>query len=196
MTPKFIFIVACFAVALLSYFFCNSKKDWAWLTAGLMFTVGADYFLVLNNNHLPGVAVFCFAHVCYILRGLDASARAKKIALLAVPFVALFVFFAYRNDRLLLLAGTYAALFLVNIGVNTWHFWQKNTPLPKLNKALVLAGLILFVLCDINVALFNMPREFGTPVVFPWAFRLIWVFYLPSQLLLAVSGIAFPKAKE
>ncbi|MCL2286211.1 MAG: lysoplasmalogenase family protein [Firmicutes bacterium] len=196
MTPKFIFIVACFAIAVLSYFLRNSNKDWAWLTAGLMFTVGADYFLVIHNNHLPGVAVFCFAHVSYILRGLGASKRASKAALLSVPFLALFVFLAFINDALLVLAGIYTVLFLINIAVNTWHFTQKNTPLPKSNKTLVLAGLILFALCDINVALFNMPRQFGTPVIFPWAFHMIWIFYLPSQLLLAVSGIAFPKAKE
>jgi len=193
MTIKFIFIVTCFTIAILSYFICCSKKDWGWLTAGLLFTVGADYFLVIHNLHLPGVAVFCFAHICYILRVADISKRAKKLVM-AIAFV--WVLLLFVNNALFMLAGTYAVLFAVNIAFNVRYFRQKNTLLPKFNKVLVLAGLILFVLCDINVALFNLPRQFDMPDIFPQAFYLIWVFYLPSQLLLAVSGIAFPKAKE
>ena len=191
MTLKFIFIVACFAVAALSYFFCHSKKDWAWLTAGLLFTVGADYFLVIHNSHLPGVAVFCFAHVCYILRALNAAKRRLKIALVCVPFLIVIVYFVFINEALFVLSGIYAALFMANIAVNTWFFKQKNALLPKFNRMLVLAGLILFALCDINVLLFNLPRQLDMPVIFPFAFQLIWVFYLPSQLLLAVSAIKF-----
>ena len=196
MTFKFIFIIACFAFAALSYFFCHSKKDWAWLTAGLLFTVGADYFLVIHNNHLPGIAVFCFAHVCYILRALHSAKHGQKVAFISVPILVVAVYLTFINEALFVLSGIYAGLFLTNIAVNIWHFKQKNTLLPRFNKILVLAGLILFALCDVNVLLFNLPRQLGTPVIFPLAFQFIWVFYLPSQLLLAVSGTAFPNAKE
>lgn len=195
MIIKFIFIVICFIIAALSYYKCNSKKDWTLLTAGLLFTVGADYFLIIQNMHMPGVAVFCFAHICYILRVANISKGVKRALVIAV---SVWIFLLFVNNALLALAGTYAVLFMVNIAVNIHYFRQENTLLPKLNKTLLLAGLILFALCDVNVALFNLPRQFEglLPDVFPQAFYLIWVFYLPSQLLLAISGIAFPKAKE
>ena len=195
MTLKFIYVAMCFFIAGLSYFRCCNKKDWAWLTAGLLFTVGADYFLVLHNNHLPGVAVFCFVHVCYILRGLNGTRR-QQVVLFAVPFLTLSIFIAFVNGALPVLAGIYAGLFLANIIVNIRFFkGQKNAPqaLPKLNKGLVLAGLILFALCDINVLLFNLPTQLGVDISFPFAFSLIWVFYLPSQLLLAVSAVSMTK---
>jgi len=183
MAFKFVFIFACFVLAALSYFFCRSKKDWAWLTVGLLFTVGADYFLVIHDNHLPGVAVFSFAHMCYILRALNFAEHRQKVALIALPFVAFFVYLSFINNALLVLTGIYAGLFLINITVNIKYC--------KINKPLVLCGLILFALCDVNVLLLNLPRQFGMPVIFPWAFYLIWIFYLPSQLLLAVSCVDF-----
>ena len=183
---KFVFIVGCFAIAGVTYFFCKSKKDWAWLTLGLSFTVGADYFLVVRNSHLPGVAVFCFTHVCYILRVLQPRNRAKTM--LAVLILVAAIFFAFNHGSLIFLTGIYASLFITNIVL--------NIKFCKINKPLVIAGLVLFALCDINVTLFNLPRQFSIPFTFTWAFTLIWVFYLPSQLLLSVSAIAFPNAKE
>lgn len=181
---KFLFVALCFAVALVSYFFCKCKKDWAWLVLGLLFTLGADYFLVLRNWHLPGVAIFCFAHMCYILRPL----KGKRIYVL-VPVVAL-IAIAFANGWLVALSGIYAGLFMANIFINVKH--GKTLP----NRLLVIGGLILFALCDVNVLLFNLPRQFNFPVTFPWAFTLIWVFYLPAQALLAISGIRFGKLGE
>jgi len=185
MPLKFAFVVGCFVIAGGSFFFCKQKRDWAWLVLGFMFTVGADYFLVVRNLHLPGVAVFCFAHMCYILRAVGSpsvtASRTKpryKVLLFCVLIASIFVVFI--NGWLIVLSGIYAALFITNIAVN-FNF-------QKINRPLVLTGLILFALCDINVALLNLPRHFDINLTFPWTFRLIWVFYLPSQLLLAVSA--------
>jgi len=180
MPLKFAFVVGCFVLAGASYFFCKQKRDWAWLTLGLAFTVGADYFLVINNRHLPGVAVFCFAHMCYILRATGATQ--KKVLIFAAIAVGIFV--AFINGWLIALSGIYAALFITNIVL--------NFKFQKINRLLVLTGLILFALCDINVALFNLPRHFDINFTFPWAFTLVWVFYLPSQVLLAVSAMRRP----
>jgi len=130
----------------------------------------ADYFLVLQNSHLPGVAVFCFVHVCYILR-----VQRDNIWLGLLIIVPVIVGFLFYNGWLYALAGFYAMLFITNITVNIK--WRKQ------NKALVVTGLILFALCDINVAVYNFAPQFSL------VFALIWVFYLPSQFLLAISGI-------
>ena len=185
MTGKFIFITVCLGVAVLSYFFTHSKKDWGFLVGGLASTALADYFLVLHDNHLPGVAVFCFAHIFYILR-VYKKPQAKYLA----ASVGAIIFAFYTREALFSLGATYAILFIFSIVVNI-----KSTQLPRANKAIVLTGLILFALCDINVLLFNLPRQFGVGS-FPWAFTLIWVFYLPAQALLAISSIAWSKPKE
>ncbi|MCL2217267.1 MAG: lysoplasmalogenase family protein [Defluviitaleaceae bacterium] len=194
MELKFAFVAGCFALALLSYFRCNSKNDWAWLVGGLAFTLGADYFLVLHNNHLHGIAVFCFTHVCYIMRA-DSHKNSVNVYTLIARFgiVSAFVVVAVINDSVAMLAGIYAILFAVNIHVNFRFFRNEKTPIPKLNRALILAGLILFILCDINVLLFNLPMYLNAPQGLTAVFPLIWVFYLPSQALLAVSAINYKK---
>ncbi|MCL2839688.1 MAG: lysoplasmalogenase family protein [Defluviitaleaceae bacterium] len=179
---KFAFVAMCFFIALISFFRCNSKKDWAWLVSGLAFTLGADYFLVLHNNHLVGIAVFCFAHVCYII-------RADKRKLFLIPLVAGLVFIAVWNGSVIMLAGIYAALFLVNLYVNFKFLQNKKTSIPKLNRALIFTGLCLFALCDVNVLIFNLPQYFNVDESLQAIFPLIWIFYLPSQALLAISAL-------
>jgi len=215
MTLKFAYVAGCFIIALLSYFICHSKRDWAWLVSGLAFTLGADYFLVLQNNHLYGVAIFCFAHLCYIMRavttdvanpttcsGVNNVGRRRMVAgawgvkflgFTLLTVITILVAVAFISGSVIALAVIYASLFVVNIAVNFRFFGNEKTRLPKLNRVLVLTGLVLFVLCDINVLLINLPRYFGAPQWLSSFFPLIWVFYLPSQILLAVSAIAFPR---
>jgi len=182
---KFAFVVICFLIALVTYKFCVSRRDWLWLVTGLGFTVGADYFLVLENNHLYGVAVFCFAHVCYINRAREKASWILFAVTAVLVTVALF--FA----SVIALALVYAVLFCANIFVNFRFFKDEKTRLPKRNRTLILAGLILFALCDINVLLFNLPNYINAPQWFAMFFMLIWVFYLPSQAILAVTAYDF-----
>jgi uncharacterized membrane protein YhhN len=180
MTPnlKFIFILCCLVIALISYFRCHSKKEWGLLCGGLAFTVLADYFLVLRDMHLFGVAAFCFAHVCYIFRAVNLKNR------WILPIFGLVWVFGFVSGSVIVFAGLYACLFGVNIYVNLFKAHR-----PKFNYYLVAAGLILFALCDINVMLFSLPRYVGMSIFFPYAFTLIWVFYLPAQFLLAISAV-------
>jgi hypothetical protein len=63
---------------------------------------------------------------------------------------------------------------------------------------MVALGMFLFLACDINVALFNITK-FVPPtneIIFKLqytAFVLIWFFYLPSQILLSMSGYSYKK---
>ena len=188
MTLKFAFVASCLVIAIASYMFCNSKRDWAWLVGGLGFTVGADYFLILHNLHIPGVAVFCFAHACYI--GRSRCLRVSGMIGLFL-FVAIAVFAGLFLDSIFVLASLYACLFAANIFVNILAF--KRPHLPKRNHALMLVGLCLFALCDVNVMLVNLPFYLGiyfSVEIYNFAHLLIWVFYLPSQLVLAVSSVS------
>jgi len=212
---KFIFVAGCLGVAIVSGLRCVSRRDWLCLVGGLGFTVLADWFLVLRHEHLLGVAAFCFAHVCYIARVVQADCKERSAygtfplpsagiaeQFLAIQkkredswrrlcWVAAFVGFlvlwcvAVFTGNVVFMAGIYAVLFVINIFVNI------KARRPKANYYLVLAGLVLFALCDLNVMLFNLPRYMGVARDFSSVFTLIWVFYLPSQVLLAVSALRF-----
>jgi len=203
MAFKFAYVAVCFAVALVSFFFCRSRKDWFWLTLGLAFTVAADFFLVLHDLHFIGVAVFCFAHMAYIARAVNSSPGGLRriFPLLAVIAVALAYFvmtlyvlswlnWIHSSSRVFniifsieTVVALYAALFITNIYVSARYI--------RHNRVLVIAGLLLFAACDICVLIFNLPFYFGAPGWLRGVFPLIWVFYLPSQALLAVSAVDF-----
>ena len=176
---KFAFVGACLGVAVVSYFFCRDKRDWFWLVVGLSFTLAADYFLILHDRHLPGVAVFCFAHVAYILRAVKLRlAYVLPFFVLAVIGVAYVVL---GRDAIFVFALLYAALFVCNIYVSARYL--------RHNRWLVVTGLLLFAACDICVLLYDLPLYFSAPAYLRQVYPLIWVFYLPSQGLLAVSAV-------
>ena len=183
---KFIIIVICFIIALASYFFCYSKKDWRYLAVAMGFTLLSDYFLVVTNNHRVGVFTFCFVHIAYIMR---VSANKTKSIIYVLATIAggmLLTFFV--DDILIVLAAVYAALFVQNLLTN---FYQIHHP----NRRLILIGLILFALCDINVLMFNLPNFINFPQsMASVAHSLIWFFYAPAQVLLAFSAVNFRKA--
>jgi hypothetical protein len=178
---KFAFIIFCFVVALFSCIRCYSKKDWAFLVCGLGATVFADFFLVMQHQYVIGVAIFCFTHVFYIFRIVEFT---KRAIFLLCAFFAVWVS-ALALENLIIFAALYAALFMLNIYVNIKN--HRN----QANFFLVMTGLIMFALCDINVALINLPRYFVIPHDFNDSFALIWIFYLPSQALLALSAIRY-----
>ena len=184
---KFAFIGGCLLVALLSGARRWNTRDWLWLVAALSFTLLSDYFLILRHEHLFGVAAFCFVHICYIFRAV----KFKKNFLAPIFIFVIIWASALAFGSVIVLAGLYAALFAVNIYVNF-----KETRRPKLNHRLVTAGLVLFALCDICVMLVNLPRYANVTQDFSAAFPLIWVFYLPSQALLAVSSYFFHSQKS
>jgi hypothetical protein len=59
----FFIILLFFLLTLFSYKFCVCKKDWGFLSAGMAFTLAADFFLLVRYNHPVGVGVFCGAHI-------------------------------------------------------------------------------------------------------------------------------------
>jgi hypothetical protein len=182
---KFAWIVICFFIALISRLRCAGKRDWAFLTAGLGFTVVADYFLILFNRQTVGIFVFAFAHAAYIL-------RTKSIRYIWLLFAPAVIIAGISGDNLwLAVTVVYFSLFIINI-IAHLRFYKKDTRLPKVNRALALAGVLLFAACDVNVVLYNL--HYYIPAALPLreaAYVLLWVFYLPAQFVLAVSALDY-----
>ena len=136
--------------------------------------------MILQSRHLIGVSVFCFAHVAYIIRALDAKYDGRLRVLYLLPVIGA-VFVVLLLGSIYIAAAMYAVLFITNIYVSARHIQHR--------RKLVMAGLLLFAACDICVLLFNLPVYFGAPAGLRLVFPLIWVFYLPSQAVLAVSAV-------
>jgi hypothetical protein len=79
-----------------------------------------------------------------------------------------------KTDPLFTAAALYAAAFAMSLGAA--FAIRKQHP----NGHLIIPGMLLFACCDICV---------GLNYLFPGAFYpLMWIFYLPSQALLAASA--------
>jgi len=183
---KFSYIACCFIIALCTLKWARAKKDWAFLCAGLGATLAADYFLILFDDQKAGVPIFCIAHAFYILRACAPDyKKAARLFLVAAAFLLAFLFFL---DKIAAVSLFYAVLFMMNLTVSFRGRFG--------NRILVVAGLALFALCDVNVFLYNLPRFAKYPVGYSLvSYRLIWCFYAPSQLLLALSAVMFGRRR-
>jgi hypothetical protein len=86
----------------------------------------------------------------------------------------------YANKALPLAAISYGVLLL-----SAAIYTIKMTLVPRKNRWLSRLGYILFISCDINMALsFMLPTEATYKAL---ALDAAWVFYFPAQLLLAGS---------
>ena len=158
---KFSFIVFCFLISI-KYSF--KSRDGAWLTTSLFFTVISDYFLLISHMYEIGVLFFCLVHFFYWVR-YGANLKFLYLIFLAV------LFFIITKDVLISLAFLYSLFFAVTF---VYAFKYEK------NKELIRIGMILFLLCDILVAIYNLTN---LNLVF-----FIWLFYAPSQICLALSG--------
>jgi len=196
---KFLVVALCFVIALISYRYSYSKRDWAFLVVGMGFTVISDYFLVLRHNYPMGVFTFCFVHIAYILRVSINREKSLMFVFAAIGsgvlFYGIFSFLPFLNT-LVLVAGIYATLFVLDLIHHAKfcrHGGENN--LPKLNRYIMMLGLILFALCDIHVLIFNLPNHIPS---FPAELAArsenqIWLYYIPSQILLAISAVHWKK---
>lgn len=184
---RFAIVVFCFLLTI----FCKktlNKLDIQLLRLGMFFTVIADLCLIILDYYIIGVSLFCIVQIIYIARyDMEYFRSALKI----LPIVLLFLliaylllgYFNYNVDLLIFLSLFYGVCILFSLYISVKIIRKGKYPYP--NNQLILYGIVLFICCDINVALSYMG------VLDNLTFNLIWVFYLPSQSLLALSGYKF-----
>lgn len=150
--------------------------DWHHLFWGLALTCGCDYFLLFTDSAFFPLLIFAGVHVIYCHRNF--LQLQKKIVL------------AYFGGALLLLlgiqqkwsystfsSGLFYAVFLLTDVISTFRSQH-----PK--RQLLQVALLLFLLCDITVAAFNLLPGSTQRLVGP----LMWFFYFPAQVLLSLSA--------
>lgn len=142
-------------------------------------TLAADTFLLLLDAHYGiGVLLFCCVQGIYLLRLLRETGGKSlwplRLGLTLLAWAALWYL------GLLSPLNALAGLYFVNFLVNACQALPLREPLFAL-------GLWLYLLCDVCVGIWNQPELF--PVVLGSFARVgMWLFYLPGQVLLVLSG--------
>ncbi len=178
---KYLSILLCLVTAILLNRGAGNKRDSALLLSALFLTCIADLFLLLLNQPVPGLLVFCIVHLIYIRRYRPSAffpAAAIVALVMAGCLAAEFLIGGFPLKYAL--SCLYGALILA---VTIFGF---TAPLPRVNRHLVNLGMALFLLCDIHVALFNILAPNNPYYLFASFF--MWFFYLPAQASLALSG--------
>ena len=174
--------------------FAEKNTSYLWTQLALIFTGGADYFLVYRTDMLQLPAMLCFSvvQIAYFVRLYreDGSKTRRKIhlalrAALSAAVVAVTLAVLGKNcDGVALISMFYYANLILNAVFACISF--KKNPIFAI-------GLVLFILCDTVIGLGEIDaylpirEESVMYKILSPGFDLAWAFYLPSQALLAIS---------
>ena len=177
-------IVLCFLFALLT-----GMKNNPLLLAGLAFTVCADFCLVICDpiQRLWGMVFFLMAQTLYAIHLHKSKLLLlMRILLIAIIEVVAIVILGDKLDALAIISVCYYANLVMNIAAALAQ-WQKE---KKLSVAFV-----LFLLCDTVIGLqvaagayLPIGEETVLHNILFMDFNLSWMFYLPSQMLIALRA--------
>lgn len=187
-TLKYAGISLCLAFSL----YCLIRKRKmvnCFIPIALVFTLISDYFLLFNTNqnlYVYGLITFIITQLIYF--AFILYLRRSKFELLVNLLVRFLLtiaalgtaFYLNYSDVLTILALVYFVELLSNFLYSTF--------LIKLDKEYLIfsLGLLLFIGCDINVGLNNVHLFEG--IDYSLVNFLMWVFYLPSQVLLSLTN--------
>ena len=193
-------VVASFAFVLLIF---NKSIDWLLCALALMFTVVADWNLVMlaPMRELPAMYAFSVVQILYFIRIYNAHKKAPddvgrgvnisrvhiavRAMLVAAAMVACAVALGDGADLLSMIAMFYYA----NLVCNAIFACVEFRTMPAFA-----IGLVCFVFCDLFVGLGMLDQyvviERGSLVyrLTHTDLNMAWVFYVPSYTLIAISA--------
>ncbi len=174
---KYAGVLLCLSYALL----CARKGGEKLVPLALGLTACADWFLLVRNDRYAlGIALFLCVQAIYFLRLRRAGAGSAYLLRAGLALGAgLAVYALGLASPLNLLVVLYFSQLLSN-AVLAWS--RKGS-----RWARFALGLTLFVGCDACVGLFNLLPA-GSPL-YPAVSVGMWLFYLPSQVLIALSAL-------
>ncbi|MDR1042479.1 MAG: lysoplasmalogenase family protein [Clostridiales Family XIII bacterium] len=211
---KYASICVCFALSLAVARRTPYKRDARRQVAALAFTLVADYLILFTPHFAAGIAVFCGAHLTAIDR-YAGRAITKRMAVAAGAIAAMLIIIALIYTRINQATSeisgnqedTYdiksgladgisqyavpiaAVVYAILITAVTIAAFKRRQ--ARANNILSRLGMILFLLCDVNVLLWNMRTMAGFTEIPAWTVKIIWMFYLPGQTMLALSAYDF-----
>ena len=177
---KYASVVFCFLLAGSFHFSSANKKDSKYVVIALFFTLIADVFLLFTTQRLTGVLVFCFVQLVYLKR-YDNRFFLTGLGLVSVSNLV-YIFSGF--SALHVAAGLYAVLIVLCFSAT--FFGVAARAFSAFRLRCVRSAMVLFILCDVHVALYNYIGS--TSPYYRVVTVAMWLFYLPSQLLLALSA--------
>jgi hypothetical protein len=192
---KFISIILCFLITF-TYKEYISKKDVLFLRIAKFFTIITDYLLLFTNNFFYGVCLFCVIQIIYIYRHGGIKSKGKIDLLLKYLLIFIMGIFSlnyfgfFKKESSFIIVSIYCCLIIY--GTIVAFFGRGYNKKLYINRKLIFYGMFLFLLCDINVGLsnlldFTIKNKILNSIKI-YSRDLIWLFYLPSQLMLSLSG--------
>lgn len=180
---KYIGIFLCFVYTNQKY-----RTDYT-LQIAILFTLLADTILVWTPFTIGGVYVFCFAQFMHLIR----LTKLPHISL-SIYAAALSIFFALSIANglkpIYAIATVYGIELICNI-VMTIKNWRMNSKHFRTRCAFY--GFLAFFCCDFCVGTRFMALDGALPAyIIPTVSFLVWVFYYPSQVLIANSSTMEP----
>lgn len=184
---SYLAIVLCFVHVLLNFRYCDK-----FILAGLGFTVMADFCLVICSpiEQLWGMIFFLIAQSLYATK-LHMESKNKiilyvRMAVVLLALIITVLVLGEKTDALALVSLCYYANLIINI-IAAFTQFRHNKLLP--------IALVLFLLCDTVIGLqvacgSYLPISEGSLIhkIIFMNFNLSWFFYLPSQVLISLSG--------
>lgn len=173
-----------------------------WLLGAMLATCIADIFLANNNVSDYGVFVFLVAQLLHLARLDDGRHRRKaltygSIAMILIGLNTISLIMGLPigiRPALHLTCILYAGTILMNIGAA--YKWYRREP-HNSQAVMALAGFVLFACCDSGTVVSYaslmgiLPAYFYAPTNF-----MVWVFYYPSQVLIANTGKLLQNPKK
>ena len=151
------------------------------VSAALALTALADVFLLLlDMDYALGVLLFCAVQGLYFLRIVRSGGRSLWGLRVALFILALFVL---QGLGLLFPLNVLALFYFTNFFCNA----LASLSCSGRSMRLFSIGLWLFLCCDLCVGLFQNP-QLVPPAVSAFVSVGMWLFYLPAQVLIALSG--------
>ena len=210
---KYISVLLCILYSTV-VFILYREKDSLILIAAFCFTGISDYFLLFTDSFTFGMFSFSIAQLIYLLRLWYQDYNEGKSAVIFYRLILNFIIWigvlfilkllgitngnTELADRLLLaVASFYFATILHNVIRSFIHVNNY-----KSSKSLIFAiGMLLFILCDINVGIYNMEgfvviNQEVFDKIYNFSEIAMWMFYLPAQVCIALSGSIINKTRE
>lgn len=181
---KYFGILLCLGFALLA---CVQWGGDRLVPLALALTAGADWFLLVRNDHYAvGIALFlCVQTVYYLRLRKDGAPDGWPLRAGLALCAGLGLYALDMASSLNLLAGLYFSQLLSNT-ILAWTLRGRTARRFAL-------GLTLFVGCDVCVGCFNLQLS-NSLFLHLLVYLGMWAFYLPSQVLIALS--ALPRKEE
>ena len=186
-------------VALFAFFACRCRGAEHFIRLGILFTLVADYFLVLvGDKELEGVLAFIAVQVSYFLYlfikekriGARFANILTRVTIAAALIICAIIILGDDVDALAIASVIYYANLVSNV---IFAF--------KLGRGdrIFAVGLVLFAMCDLCIGLEVLFSSYLDSDLFSFFYganlNLPWVFYQPSQVLIAL-GLFSKKRKQ